>query len=284
MKLFLKSKALKLLVFALIVALVGSVIAIATVESVSPVSTVVGTVFSPIQKLAGKISNKISSFNAGFTGSKSLQQEVERLNEQIEQYELQLVDYDEVKHRLQSYEDILELKDENPDFELVYSEIIGADTQDAFSSLIIDRGESDGVKTGDPVVSGSYLVGTISKVNKSYSVVETLLNPKINISAMESRSRETSYVTSTVQQALKGNCVFAGLDTSTAVSPGGIIITSGIGGVYPKGLIIGHVSRILESEYDLTSYAVVVPSVDFSSLEDVFVVSSFNGQGVSVVE
>ena len=284
MKLFIKSKAFKLLVFVLVVALAGSVVAIATVESVSPVSTVIGTIFSPIQTLAGKIGNKLGSFKLSFAGSKSLEADIERLNEQIEQLELQLVDYDEIKHRLQSYEDILGLKDENPDFELTYAGIIGTDPQSAFTSLIIDKGESDGVKVNDPVVTGNYLVGKVKKVNKSYSLVETILNPDVNVSAMESKSRETSYVTSNVQQSFKGNCIFSGLENTTAVSPGGIIITSGIGGIFPKGLIIGVVSRVLESEYDITNYAVVTPSVDFSSLEDVFVITSFSGQGVAVVE
>ena len=284
MKQFVKSKAFKLLVFVLCALLAGSVISIASQSSSSPASKVVGTVFRPVQYVAGKISGKLRSFNLGFTSSKTLQGEIDRLNEQIAQYEDQLADYDELKHRLQSYEDILELKNENKDYTLEYADIIGTDGEDAFSSLIIDKGESSGVKVNDPVVSGNYLVGIVKKVNRSYSIVETILNPDVSVSAMESKTRETSYITSTVQQASKGNCVFASLEQTTAVSPGGIIVTSGIGGVFPKGLFIGVVSHVLESEYDITSYAIVTPSVDFANLEDVFVITSFEGQGVAVVE
>ena len=284
MKMFIRSRAFRALAIIVVALLIGTVIAVATEDSVSPVSTAVGTVFKPVQTVAGKLTNKFKDFGRYFSSSKSLSAEIERLEQQIEQYELQLADYDELQHKINSYEDILELKDENPGFELKYSTIIGMDTADAFGSFVIDKGENDGVKINDPVVTGNYLVGLVKKVNQSYSVVETILNPDVNVSAMETKTRETSYVTSTIADSRRGKCVFAGLERTTAVSPGGIVETSGIGGIFPKGLIIGVVSQVLESEYDITNYAIVTPSADLDNLEDVFVITSFEGQGVAVFE
>lgn len=79
--------------------------------------------------------------------------------------------------------------------------------------------------------------------------------------------------------SLKGQCTLSGLSRSSSITPGGIIVTSGIGATYPKGLIIGTVSEVNESSYDLSSYAVIEPGVDISQLEDVFVVTEFKGQG-----
>ncbi|MGN1419118.1 MAG: rod shape-determining protein MreC [Acutalibacteraceae bacterium] len=283
MRQFFKSVQFRVFVFVICALLVGTVIAVATDDSVSPASTVIGTIFSPVQKLTGKIAEKFSWLSASFESAGSYKAENDRLKEQIAEYENQLADYNEIKHKIKSYEQMLDVKEENLDFELENANIIGTDNADIFSSLIIDKGSSDGVAVGDPVVSGNYLVGTIKKVNETYSIVTTILNPSLNVSAVESNTRESSYVTTTTEQSQNGKCIFAGLERTTAVSPGAIVLTSGIGGIYPKGLIIGTVSRVLESDYDYSSYAVITPGADIENLEDVFVITAFKGQGIEKI-
>lgn len=284
MRRFFKSIQFRVMVFVMCALFIGTVIAIATEDSVSPASTVVGTVFSPLQKLTSKISEKFSWFSSSFASAGAYKNENDRLRAQIAEYENQLVDYDEIKHKISSYETMLEVKEKNPDFVLEPANIIGTDTADPFSSLIIDKGSGDGVSVNDPVVYGNYLIGVVRRVNESYSVVETILNPAVNISAIESKTRETAYVTTNTAQSAAGKCILAGLERSTAVSPGGIVITSGIGGIYPKGLIIGTVSQICQSEYDISSYAVINPGADVDSIEDVFIITSFKGQGIEAIE
>lgn len=283
MRRFFKSVQFRVLIFVMCAILVGTIIAVATENSVSPASTVVGTVFSPMQKLTGKIAEKFNWFSSSFASVGAYKNENDRLKEQIAEYENQLVDYDEIKHKIASYETMLGVKDKNPDFKLEPANIIGTDAADAFSSLIIDKGSGDGVSVNDPVVYGNYLVGVVRKVNESYSVVETILNPAVNISAIESKTRETAYVTTNTAQSSAGKCILAGLERSTAVSPGGIVTTSGIGGIYPKGLIIGTVSQVCQSEYDISSYAVINPGADVNAIEDVFVITSFKGQGIEEI-
>ena len=105
----------------------------------------------------------------------------------------------------------------------------------------------------------------------------------MNISALESKTRENAYVTTTIELSQKGNCILSGLERTTAVSPGGIIVTSGIGGTYPKGLIIGTVSEVVENEYDLSNYAVIKPGVNIKDIEDLFVITDFEGQGIEEI-
>ena len=76
----------------------------------------------------------------------------------------------------------------------------------------------------------------------------------------------------------------AGLERTTDIAPGGIVLTSGIGGVYPKGLILGTVTQVCDSDYDLTSYAVITPGAKIDELEDIFVITDFKGQGVEQIE
>lgn len=273
----------KIFIFVISACLFGTVISVATADRVSPASVAAGTVFAPLQKVTSAISEKINWFSSSFASSGAYKNENDRLKEKIAEYESQLVGYDEMKRKIASYEKMLEVKEANPDFELENANVIGADNADVFSTIIIDKGKSDGVDVDDPVVSGNYLVGVVKKVNESYSVVRTVLNPKVNVSAVESKTRETGYITSDISRTEDGKCIFAGLDRMTSVSPGAIIVTSGIGGVYPKGLIIGTVSQVLQSEYDISSYAVVTPGAEIENIEDVFVIKHFKGQGIEEI-
>ena len=280
---FLKSRKFRIFITVICALLTGAVIAVATHSSASPVTSVFGTAFSPFQKAASFIAEKIEWFSDSFESSSAYRQEIERLNKQIAEYENQLVEYNDVMHRLESYEKMLGVKEEHPDFEFERASVIGTDSADLFSSMILDKGTNDGISAGDPVIYDKYVVGVVKKVHPSYCVVESILNPDVNISAIDSKSRETAYVTTTAEYSRSGHCLFSGLSRTTAVTPGSIIVTSGIGGTYPKGLIIGTVSEVNENKYDLSGYAVIEPGASVRELEDVFVITDFEGQGVEEI-
>ncbi len=280
---FLKSGKFKTFLLVIAGLLMGAVIAVATNGSSSPVTDAVGTIFSPLQKLSSIVAQKVNFLEDSFASAGSYKKEVERLQQKIAEYESQLADYNDMQHKLQSYETMLGVKENNPDFSLQRASVIGTDSADMFTSLIIDKGSNDDVSENDPVVYGSYVVGIVKKVHPSYSVVETILSPDVNISAIESKTRETAYLTTTIEQSQNGHCVLSGLSRTTSVTPGGLILTSGIGGTYPKGLIIGTVSEVSESKYDLSNYAIVEPGVNVKEIEDLFVITDFEGQGIEEI-
>ena len=277
---FFKSTKFKIFTVVLCAVMLGSLIAVATVNSSSPVTNVVGVAFRPLQKLSGFVSEKLDWFTASFESAGTYREEIERLNQKIAEYENRIAENGELEHKVKTYEAMLGVKELNKDFVLESCNIIGSDSMDLFSSIILDKGSDSDISLNDPVISGNYVVGIVKKVHPTFCVVETLLNPDTKISALESKSREIAYVTTTLEFSQKGSCILSGLSRTSSITPGGIIVTSGIGATYPKGLIIGTVSEVNESPYDLSSYAVIEPGIDFSQLEDVFVITSFAGQGV----
>ncbi len=280
---FLKSRKFKTFVIVICALLAGAVIAVATNSSSSPVTDAVGTVFSPFQKAASFIAEKINWFGDSFESAGAYRKEIERLEQKLAEYENQLIEYNDAMHKLESYEAMLGVKEENPDYSFEMATVIGTDSADMFTSLILDKGSNDGISVNDPVVYGNYVVGVVKKLHPSYCVVESILNPEVNISAIDSKTRETAYLTTTVDYSLKGCCLLSGLSRTTSVAPGGLILTSGIGGTYPKGLVIGTVTEVGENKYELSSYAVVQPGVNVKELEDVFVITDFEGQGVEEI-
>lgn len=278
---FFSSRRFKILAVTVAALLFGVIIAVISSSNASPLQSVAGFIMKPVQRLSATVADKMGELNLQFRSSGQYIAKIEELEKQISEYEGQLVDYEQLKRKLESYSVMLDVKEKNEDFVLAPANIIGRDSMDAFYSFIIDKGSADGISVNDPVVYGNYVVGVVHSVKATYSEVWTILNPKVNISAMESRTRESGYTTTTAELALAGNCMLAGLDKSTQVSVGGIVCTLGIGGVYPKGLIIGKIADITESEHDISVNAVVTPSIDTTELEDIFIITDFEGQGVN---
>lgn len=270
---------------AIIAALIiGVILSLVTSSHSSPVSSAVGVVMKPVQQLSSFVSEKLLDLSLSFRSSNSYREKIDELEEKIALYEKELVDYEQTKQKLESYQSVLGLKKENPDYELLPADIIGRDSLDAFYSFMIDKGSTDGVKVNDPVVYGSYVVGVVHSVKATYSVVWTVFNPKVNISAYETRTREAGYSTTTTELSGERKCLFSGLDKTTNVAVGGQVCTSGLGGIYPKGLIIGKISEITDSKYDASVNAVIEPSIDLTELEDVFVITDFEQQGITDTE
>lgn len=275
-----QSKRFKIFLAIAAALLIGVILSVVTSSHSSPVSSVAGAVLKPVQKLSSFVSAKMTDFSLSFRSSNSYREKIAELENQIAQYEKELVDYEQTKQKLESYQSVLGLKEENPDYELLPADIIGRDSLDTFYSFIIDKGATDGVRVNDPVVFGSYVVGVVHSVKATYSVVWTLFNPKVNISAYETRTREAGYSTTTTELSLERKCLFSGLDKTTNVAVGGQICTSGLGGIYPKGLIIGKISSITDGKYDASVNAVIEPSIDLTELEDVFVITDFEEQNI----
>lgn len=282
---FFKSKWFKIIICILVLLIVFLIIGAATLNRSSPLSGALGTVVKPFQTAAAYIGNGFDDISDYFRTKKSYQEEISKLNKEVADYQNQLVDYEKTKQKLKLYEDFLEIKEENEDYEVCSASVIGRDSSNQFSSLVLDKGSTAGISVNDPVIYGAgILVGVVTKVAPTYSVVSTILDPSINVSAYEVRTRETGFVTSETQLSKKGYCKMSGLDRDTSIAVGGIVCTSGVGGIYPKDLIIGTVKEVKDDSHDISSYAVIKPDIDFSELEDVLVITDFFGQGVTVNE
>ena len=144
-----------------------------------------------------------------------------------------------------------------------------------FGSFTINKGSNDGIKVYDAVIYSEYLVGVVTEVNPTSAVVRSVFDPSVHVAAYEIRTGELGYTNATYNMAVNGNCTLASLDRNTAISKGGIVATSGTGGIFPKDLIIGTVSSVKQIETDLSSYAVVEPPINSKDIHDCFVITDF---------
>ncbi len=238
-------------------------------------SSVVGVVLEPFNFIAEKISNAIDDTVGALNGDSEYDKKIDELENEIGDLRAQLVDYQNLKNQNDLYKEFLELKEENPDYDFVETSVIGRDAADVYGSFTLNQGSNKSIKEGDAVLYGKYIIGVVDKVYPTYSVVKTILDSDLSISAYEIVSGEISYVTGTAKLAKDGKCKLSNLSSSTDITYGAIICTAGISSSVPKGLIIGTVEEISDETTDISSYAVINPGVDIDDVASCFVLTGF---------
>jgi rod shape-determining protein MreC len=155
------------------------------------------------------------------------------------------------------------------DFEIpmLPSEIVGLDVSPWFRSVLVDRGASHGVRAGYPVITDEGVVGLVTRTSAHAAKTMLLLDRQSAIDGVVQRSRARGVIRGRGTDELRFEFVVRGSD----VEVGDVVITSGLGGVYPKGLRVGEVTELTDPGGSLIQIAVVKPSVDFGRLEQVFV-------------
>lgn len=152
-------------------------------------------------------------------------------------------------------------------FQSVACNVVGRNVDGYLKYMIIDRGSDDGIEEKDPVISYEGLVGSVSEVYKNTSRVDVILNVKNNASVMNKRTRAVGIIRGNGE----GQLVVDYYDKLDKVEVNDEMITSGLGGVYPKGIAVGVVSKVDERDTGLFQYIFVRPVVDFYKLENVLV-------------
>lgn len=275
MKNIFTNKFFKIIIGVIVFITLGAVIAGANGHGETAQSSVVGIVFTPCHYVAQKISNGMDKVFGELKGDQAYKQEILDLKSQVGELQSQLVDYENLKNQNELYKEFLELKEDNPNYKFTQASVIARDSADVYKSFTISKGVVNGVKVGDAVLYGKYLVGIVDKAYPNYSVVQTVFDPDFSISAYEIVTNEISYVTGTTALAKNGKCKMANLDATTEIAYGSIICTAGISGTVPKGLIIGTVDEIADEETDISSYAVITPGIDIEDITSCFVLTNY---------
>ncbi len=242
-------------------------------------SSLLGAVVSPLQKLSSVISSGTRELLSVLLDSAATRRENEKLKEEVSELRKKIVDYNNLKNENNLYKNYLGIKGNNPDFDLEPAIVIGRDPTQPNFSFTIDKGSLNGVKPKDTVISKDGLVGIVAEVGLTYSKVSTILDPAVNVGALNSRTREDGVVVGSVELSVKGQCKMSYLARDSQTEPGDIISTSGIGGIYPKDVVIGIVKEVNFDSQGLSRYAVIETAADCRSVKDVIVIKSFFGQG-----
>ncbi len=240
--------------------------------------------FSDIYNIASKpflqLSSTVTQDQANGKSKEELIAENIELHDEINNLTQRVIDYDEIKKENEILKKYYGIKDDHPDYKIAVAGVIRRDPNDDFYGFTIDKGSRDDIKVNDPVITDSGLVGWVSDVSVTTSHVMTLLSPEAKVGAMDQRTRDSGIAVGSLAFSDSGQLTLSVISADNKIQLNDIIITTGVGGVYPADIVIGKVTKLDYSQYDTTPFAVIKPYADLRTVSDVVVITSFEGQGV----
>ncbi|MBC2712419.1 MAG: rod shape-determining protein MreC [Desulfosarcina sp.] len=152
---------------------------------------------------------------------------------------------------------------------MIAAQVVGKDPSPWSKTVIVDKGTQDGVRQGDPVVIPEGIAGVIVEASARYAKVLLLIDPNSAVDALVQQTRARGIV----KGGGAGYCVFDYVLRKHEISVGDTVVSSGLDGVFPKGLRVGHISEIVRLNAGIFQKVSVTPYVDFEILEEVFIIS-----------
>ena len=267
-----KKSVLIMLVLFFIIAVVGW--AWKQRDSLPYITKPLQVVASPIEYGTSRIMNGISSGIHIVEISLKNRIEWEALEKQNAELKERSTDYDELMAENKRLRALLDFRAAHSQYNLLASSVISRDYGSWSNTMIINRGSSDGVAKDMAVVTPKGVVGFISDVYPNSARVQLMLDPRTSIGAIVQRaeSRVSSVVRGNGNDPMEPQ--FVNIAKDSDILEGDTLVTSGYGMIYPKGLYIGKIVSIHQSDNDFVKYAVIRPGVEFDKLEEVFVILS----------
>ena len=208
-----------------------------------------GNALNPLQKIVYNLNNGAKNFVDFFLNFSTVRDENDRFRE------------------------VLNFEETRSNYNYISTNIIHYSGDNVLDGYVVDKGSDDGIEVGMVVVAAQGLVGRVSKVANNWSIIQCIINENIKVSVMPENGRQNNgilegYKSSKKEVLTKVNY----LPMDADVKEGDVIITSGLGLVYPKEIRIGEVVSVEEDKLKVMKSVIVKPFVDFEKLEELFIV------------
>lgn len=233
-------------------------------------SPAVITLLAPFQRAAAWAGAQVQGVVANVQDILTVHQQNQLLRSEVEQLRVQNVQANEYAAENIRLRELLGYTQSARQFDLVMARVIGREPTTWTRMIVIDRGTQHGVQKNMAVITARGLVGTVTDAGPISSKVQLILDPRSAAGALVQRSRVAGVVKGTPDDAMHPRMV--NVPKSQDMAVGDIIVTSGFGGIYPKGIMVGTVSAVKNDSGGLLHYAVIEPATDFQRLEDVAVI------------
>lgn len=241
------------------------------IEKISYVENAFSKIVMPIQSGFTYLKNKFQSNDQYFANVDSLKEENTQLKQKNSELEENLRRLEMIESENKTLREYLNLSEQYKQYQTVPAYIINKDVSNYSNVFVINAGSNSGIKENMTVIAADGLVGHVISVTSTTAKVQTIIDSSNVVSASLENSRDNVICRGMLEnRKLKATYV----STTTTLTQGEKVYTSGMGGIYPKGIYIGTIKEIVDTKNITDRYFIVETAVDFDNLETVLVIKN----------
>lgn len=275
MRSLLKNRLFILILVAILVLSGFTCLALVSRNRSGPVANVVNAMVLPLQKGVSATGELLGRVVSGFSENKALENENTALREKVAALEAEIRELNRYAEENEAMRQLLGITSSEVSLTLSMGSIVSRSGLSWARTLTADLGSADGIAVYDAVITAEGLVGYVSSVSLTSCQITTVIDSSMSCSAILSDSRHTGVAEGSFRLMEQGRLALNLLPAGADISVGDTAETSGLGGIFPKGLVIGRVESSHIADDGLSKTAVIAPSVDISSLTTVFIITDF---------
>ncbi len=273
---YLRKNGIKLGVIVLVIALVAGAASYLLKGNAGIVQNVSGTVKAPVQRMVSSVAEWLESIYGYLYEYDQLVAENERLRAELTEAQAEARNGAAAIEENERFRQLLEFKEKHSDMTLESAKIVAWTSSNWAHSFTISKGTGADIEVGDSVITEyGVLVGQVTEVGSTWATVSTVIDLNTNIGALVSENGASGLLVGDFAMMQAGCVKLAYLADGAQVFSGDTVMTSGSGGAFPQGLIVGTISSVKTEAGGQIEYGEVKPGCDLSSLVQVFVVKDF---------
>lgn len=233
-----------------------------------------GNALNPIQKVVYNVNRGVKDFVDFFLNFSEVKEENRELTKENKRLENKLTQYSDLAEENERLKKLLDFKDQRSDYDYIATNIIGVSGNNILDGYIVDKGSKDGIQKGMVVIAADGVAGQVSSVGDNWSIIQCIVNENIMVSVMDEVTRENTGILKGYKDR-NGSYLtkIYNLPADSTIKEGDVILTSGLGQLYPKEIKVGEVISVEEDKVKVMKSAVVKPYVDFNKLEELFIIA-----------
>lgn len=276
MREFLEKYGLRLLIAVTLCAVALSVLSYVSATS-GFLQNAVGVVTYPFRAAATAVTGWVEDKQRYYKDYSDLLAENEELRSRVAELESDARQAEADREENALLRELLELREQRRDLTFESAAVIDRESTNWTSALTLNRGTAHGVEKNDCVISSEgYLVGVVSAVGHNWCTVLTVIDTDTEIGARVFRTQEVAVAEGDLALMGEGRLRLSYLSADAQLLTGDVVTTSGLGGFYPGGLVIGTVETVQTGDDGLAQYAVLAPSARLDELKEVFIIKAFD--------
>ena len=243
------------------------------------INSAVSAFMTPFQQMANAVSRvAVDSLKKRQT-EEDYKNQIQRLTEEVRKLRTITADYYDTKRENAQYLKFYGIKKQDKSLEFKVATITSKDPVDAFGGFTINIGSTDGVSKNDTVMTDSGIVGRVDGVSPGSSKVVTIFSPDFKASVIDSNTGDGGILSGNSKLFKENKTGMFYLSAQNNIKPDDLVVTTGMGGVFPKNMPIGKIKELKQDDFDSSFCAVVEPFSDLNNLTEVFVITNFLGKG-----